>query len=174
MKHLKGLLVLSILLTLLIPTVRADSGFDGRWKIDTSRSTALDPWRSLAIEIAVEGDQVSISRFYGGGTRVAQESMTVDTTLPAQTVEVEGWWDNRHIGAYLGGGKEQTVTARWLDEGQTLQLEIEMILETSQGDAPVRVMREMRLSRDGRTLRVLQLRSSRNLPVVRVFTKVKP
>ena len=174
MKHLKRLLILSMILAPLFSTAHANPGFNGRWQIDTSRSTALDPWRSLAIEITVEGDQVSITRFFGGGTRVAQESMTVDTTVSTQSVEVEGWWDNRHIGAYLGGGKKQTVEARWLDEGQTLQLKIEMILETSQGDAPVRVHREMRLSRDGQTLRVLQLRSSRNLPVVRVFTKATP
>lgn len=174
MKHFLRLLILSFVLAPLAPTARANPDFNGRWVIDTSRSTALDPWRSLAIEIEVDGDNIAITRFYGGGTRVAQESMAVDTTVPTQTVEVEGWWDNRHIGAYLGGGKEQTVTARWLDDGQTLQLEIEMILETSQDDAPVRVLREMRLSRDGQTLRVLQLRSSRNLPVVRVFTKANP
>ena len=174
MKNLKRLLALSILLVLLFPTARANPGFVGRWEIDTSRSTALDPWRSLAIEIAIDGNHVSITRLFGGGTRVAQESMTVDTTIASQTVEVEGWWDNRHIGAYLGGGKEQTVTARWLDDGQTLQLNIEMILETSQGETPVRALREMRLSRDGRTLRALQLRSSRNLPIVRVFTKANP
>ena len=97
--------------------------------------------------------------------------MMLDTTIPSQTVEVDGWWDNRHIGAYLGGGKKQTIAAKWLDEGQTLQLNIEMILETSQGESPVRVMREMRLSQDGKTLRVLQIRSSRNLPIVRVFNR---
>lgn len=174
MKHFLRLLILSTALVFLPSAAQANNDFDGRWVIDTSRSTALDPWRSLAIEIAVEGDSVAITRFYGGGTRVAQESMTVDTTVAAQTVEVEGWWDNRHIGAYLGGDKKQTVTARWLDDGRTLQLEIEMILETSQDDIPVRVLREMRLSRDGQTLRVMQLRSSRNLPVVRVFTKANP
>jgi hypothetical protein len=174
MKHLKMLLALSVVVVLLCTNALANSAFEGRWKIDRSKSTALDPWRSLAIEIAVDGDTVSITRYYGAGTRVAQESMTVDTTVPSQTVEVEGWWDNRHIGAYLGGGKKQTVNAKWLDDGQTLQLNIEMILDTSQGETPVRVLREMRLSRDGRTLRVLQLRSSRSLPVVRVFNKVEP
>lgn len=172
MKHLKNLLAFSILVMPLLTIAHANSDFAGRWEIDTSKSTALDPWRSLAIEIAVDGDKVSITRHFGGGTRVAQESMTVDTTVPSQVVKVEGWWDNRHIGAYLGGGKEQTVAAKWLDDGQTLQLNVEMILETSQGETPVRVLREMRLSRDGKTLRVLQLRSSRNLPIVRVFTKV--
>jgi hypothetical protein len=171
LKHLQKLLALSVLMMPLLGVSHANSDFSGRWEIDTSKSTALDPWRSLAIEIVVDGDQVSITRHYGGGSRVAQESMTVDTSIPSQTVEVEGWWDNRHIGAYLGGGKEQTVSAEWVDDGQTLQLNIEMILETSQAETSVRVLREMRLSRDGKTLRVLQLRSSRNQPIVRVFTK---
>ncbi len=176
-KHLRKLLVFTVLVMPLLTISHANSDFVGRWEIDTSKSTAFDPWRSLAIEIALDGDKVSITRYYqggGGGSRVAQESMTVDVTIPSQTVEVEGWWDNRHIGAYLGGGKEQTVSAKWLDGGQTLQLNIEMILETSQAETPVRVLREMRLSRDGKTLRVLQLRSSRNQPIVRVFTKVEP
>lgn len=146
--------------------------FSGRWLIDANRSTPLDPWRSLEIDISVKGDSVSIIRDYSAGSRVASESMALDMTRASQDVVVDGWWDNRHIGAYLGGGKKQTVAARWLDEGQTLQLNIDMILETSQGDAPVRVIRELRLSEDGQTLTVLQLRSSRNLPIVRVFNRI--
>lgn len=151
---------------------QANPDFSGRWKIDTEKSTPLDPWRSLEIDITVKGDSVSIVRDYSAGSRVATESMALDMTLPSQEVTVEGWWDNRHIGAYLGGGKKETVAAKWLDEGQTLQLNVDLILETSQGDAPVRVIREMRLSDDGKTLTVLQIRSSRNLPIVRVFNRI--
>ncbi len=149
----------------------AKSNFDGHWKIDTEKSTALDPWRTMDITIDVQGDEVSIIRNFSTGKRVAQESMKLDMTKASQVVEVEGWWDNRHIGAYLGNNKQQTVEAKWLDEGRTLQLNINMILETAQDDSPVRVLREMRISRDGQTLRVLQLRSSRNLPIVRIFRK---
>jgi hypothetical protein len=173
MHLLRPLAVLHLALFLGSSDVSAqrNPAFSGRWKIDRNRSTALDPWRSLDLDISVDGDSVSITRYYGAGSRVAQESMAIDTSLPSQTVSVEGWWDNRHIGAYLGGKTEQTVKTRWLDGGQTLQLHIDMILETSQGETPVRVLRELRLSDDGRTLTVIQLRSSRNLPVVRVFTK---
>ena len=171
MKYLKKLLAIFLLALPLMTTAQANPNFTGHWLIDTTKSTALDPWLSLELDITVDGDKVSIIRNFGGGTRVAKESMMLDTTIPSQTVEVEGWWDNRHIGAYLGGGKKQTIAAKWLDEGQTLQHNIEMILETSQGESPVRVMREMRLSQDGKTLRVLQIRSSRNLPIVRVFNR---
>lgn len=148
------------------------SDFSGRWKIDTKKSTPLDPWGSLEIDISIDGDSLSIGRFYSAGSRIAQETMALDMTLPSQEVTVEGWWDNRHIGAYLGNDKKQTVSAKWLDNGRTLHLDVDMILETSQGDTPVRVIREMRLSDDGQTLTVLQLRSSRNLPVVRVFNRI--
>jgi hypothetical protein len=164
----------------LLSFANANPAFNGLWTISAAetttrdpeaRSTATDPWRNLDIEIEVDGDQVSIIRSFRGGSRIARESMMVDTSISSQVVAVEGWWDNRHIGAYLGGDKEQTVVARWLDDGQTLQLSIEMILETSQADTPVRVLREMRLSEDGETLAVIELRSSRNKPVVRFFKK---
>ncbi len=154
-----------------LTATHANPDFSGQWKIDTEKSTALDPWNTLNLIIDVQGDTVSITRHFSTGKRNAKESMTLDTTVASQVVEVEGWWDNRHIGAYLGGDKKQTVEAKWLDAGRTLQLNINMILETAQGDSPVRVLREIRLSRDGQTLRVLQLRSSRNIPIVRVFRK---
>lgn len=164
-------LLLTLLAAICVSSLQAHSDFDGRWKIDLEKSTALDPWQSLEIEIQTDGDIVSIVRQFSTGKRNATESMVLDMTQASQVVEVEGWWDNRHIGAYLGGDKQQTIAAKWLDKGRTLQLNIELVLETAQGESPIRVLREMRLSRDGQTLRVLQLRSSRNLPIVRVFRK---
>ncbi|HUF10972.1 MAG TPA: hypothetical protein VMO47_16750, partial [Rhodothermales bacterium] len=167
-----GLLYSLALLTSPALLAQPEPDFSGRWKIDREKSTPLDPWSNLEIEISIHADSVSIVRYFGAGSRVAEETMALDMTLPSQIVTVEGWWDNRHIGAYLGNDKKQTVAARWLDEGRTLQLNIDMILETSQGETPVRVIREMRLSDDGNTLTTLQIRSSRNLPVVRVFNRI--
>lgn len=160
-----------LLAAMLAPLAYSNPDFSGRWKFDPEHSTALDPWSTMEITMAVEGDEVSIVRRYGGDKRNATESMALDLTQPSQVVSTEGWWDNRHIGAYLGDDLQQTVAARWLDGGRTLQLNIDLVLETAQGDTPVRILREMRLSRDGQTLRVFQLRSSRNLPIVRVFRR---
>lgn len=170
-----GWAVFALLVTGVFPVsmiAQPNANFSGRWKIDREKSTPLDPWSNLEIEISINGDSVAIGRYYSAGSRVAQETMALDMSLPSQVVAVEGWWDNRHIGAYLGNDKKQTVSAKWLDNGRTLHLDVDMILETSQGDTPVRVIREMRLSDDGQTLTVLQLRSSRNLPVVRVFNRI--
>jgi len=160
------------LVTVPMSHAQPNPAFEGRWKIDTEQSTPLDPWSNLEIEIGINGDSVSIGRYYSAGSRVAQETMALDMTLPSQVVTTEGWWDNRHIGAYLGNDKKETVAAKWLDEGQTLQLMIDLILETSQGNSPVRVIRELRLSDDGKTLTTLQIRSSRNIPIVRVFNRI--
>lgn len=165
-------LVVTVFILLTVPTVAADDGFSGLWRIDLDRSTAIDPWRGLDLQIDVNDSEVSIVRYYKAGSRVAEESMTLDMALDSQVVTVEGWLENRHIGAYLGDGNRQTVRAKWLDGGRTLQLEVQMLLETSQGETNVRVLRELRLSQDGKTLREFQLRSSRNLPTVCVFTKV--
>jgi hypothetical protein len=42
------------------PTV-ANDAFNGRWKIDTERSSALDPWRSLEIELAINSQAIPLS-----------------------------------------------------------------------------------------------------------------
>lgn len=140
--------------------------------MDISRSSAPDPWRSIEMAIEVDGSKVSITRHYSAGSRAVQESMSLDTELPSQTVKVEGWWDNRHIGAYLGNENQEIVSAKWLDESQTLQLNIELVLESSQGSSKVRILRELKLSKDGNTLREIQIRSIRNLPVTRTFTRI--
>jgi hypothetical protein len=155
----------------MLAAAQANPDFAGYWKTDTEKSTALDPWRRIDMEISVEGDSVTIIRHYDAGKRKADETMALDTSVPSQVIQTEGWWDNRHIGAYLGNDHKQTVAPKWLDNGQTLQLNIDLVLETSQGETPVRIYRELRLSDDGQRLTDLQIRSSRNLPVVRVYTK---
>lgn len=171
MKQLATALALCTLLLPLDAFAQSPTAFAGYWETDRDRSSALDPWRSIDMEISVAGDSVTIVRHYDAGRRKATETMALDTSVESQAVETEGWWDNRHIGAYLGNDNTQMVASEWLDDGRTLRLNVDLVLETSQGETPVRVYRELRLSDDGQRLTDLQLRSSRNLPVVRVYTK---
>lgn len=173
MKKLTSFLPACLILALsLVSIAQANPDFNGRWKIDPAQSTSLDPWSNLELEIAVNGDKVTLTRYFSTGTRQAEETLELDTNAGSQTVAVEGWWDNRHIDAWLGNDGRIEVNPRWLDEGRTLQLNINLVLETQQGDAPVRVLRELRLSADGKSLRELQIRSSRKLPIVQIFHKL--
>ena len=100
-----------------LSTAGANSAFSGLWTISATettssdpeaRSSALDPWRKLDMAIKVEGTRSPSREPSGAAHASPPETMTVDTSLPEQEIVVEGWWDNRHIGAYLGGGRSRS------------------------------------------------------------------
>jgi len=163
-------LVLAPLFLLASFASAGESGFPGSWKIDPTASTAFDPWSLILLDITVEGDAVTIQRTVSAGNR---RSSQVYPLQIGQTVKVPSkWWTgNRHIGAYMGGDKTETISTSWLDNGKALRVESHYILTTSQGDTPVRSYFEYRLSADGDELTVIELRSSRNKPVVQVFRR---
>jgi hypothetical protein len=171
MKSLPRLL-LCLCAGLLAHQASANPAFNGQWKLDPAQSTSLDPWSALAMDITVQGDRLSLVRHYSAGTRVAQETLNLANQAQSQTVTVEGWWDNRHIDAWLAHDNRIEVTPEWRDEGRTLQLNITMVLETQQGEIPVTVTRTLQLSEDGQTLREVQQRSSRKRPVIHVYQKL--
>jgi hypothetical protein len=149
---------------------QAGSGLAGNWTIDRAASSAIDPWRKIDLGIEVQGDAVTIDEAISAGRRKTAQvyPLKVGDTVD---VPIEWWAGNRHIGAYIGGDKTQKMRAAWLDEGQTLRVESNFILTTSQGDTPVRTYTEYRLSPGGETLTVITLRSSRPAPIVHVYKR---
>lgn len=172
MKSLPRLLACLFAGALLIQAAAANPAFIGRWKLDTKQSTSLDPWSTLEMEITVTDDAISVIRHYAAGTRVADETIKLRNEPVAQTITVEGWWDNRHIDAWLGNNNQIDVTPEWQEDGRTLVLHIKMVLETQQGDRAVGVNRTLTIAEDGQTLREVQKRESRKLPVVQVYQKL--
>jgi len=159
------------LLSLLPVTVSANTEFSGEWVTDRELSTPLDPFRRIELDIEVRGRKVIIEELYTTGRRNISETYTLDTRKKWSKVPVDMWPSNRHIGATIGGDNTMRIQAGWIDGGKTLQLKSHYILESSQGETPVRSYVEYRLSRDGKRLTRLELRSSRNLPVVHVFNR---
>ena len=153
-------------------TAAANPAYNGQWKLDTTQSTSLDPWSDLTMDISVTDDRLAVVRHYSAGTRVAQETLDMANQPKAQTATVEGWWDNRHIDAWLAHDNRIEVTPEWLNAGHSLRLSINMVLETQQGEIPVKVTRTLQVSDDGQTLREVQHRSSRKRPVVHVYQKI--
>lgn len=145
---------------------------DGKWVVDAAQSSALDPWRRIVLEIDVEGPAVTIAREVSAGRRVSSATYAL---LIDETVKVPvGWWTgNRHIGAYMGGDGTESIRATWLDN-RTLGVVSHYVLATSQGETPARSTYEYRLSPDGSTLTVIELRSSRDKPIVHVFNRAEP
>lgn len=151
--------------------VCANPGFSGKWQVERKLSDAIDPWSRINLDISVEGDRVIIEEMVSAGRRKNSQTYVLDLTKTDNVVPVGWWTGNRHIGAYLGGDGTMKIHAKWLDDGQTLQLESTYILQTSQGETPVRTYTEYRLSHHGKRLTRMILRSTRNRPILHVFTR---
>lgn len=171
MKHIIHSLALIFLLGGFLLPASANEQLAGSWVTDTKLSTALDPFRRIELNIAVEATVVTIEETYTTGRRGHTETYVIDTSKALNLVPISWWPANRHIGAYIGGDKVMKIEADWVDSGATLRLASHFILETSQSETPVRTYTEYRIARDGSRLTRLELRSSRNLPIVHVFKR---
>lgn len=152
------------------PPAAANAGLDGAWRIDLARSTELSPWKDYDLTITTAGDTITLRRRLAWGRREFSDEMTVSPAT-ATTVPVALWPDNRHLGAYIGGDRTKRVLARWLDAGRILRLSTDLVLSTQQGERAVNILSDYKVSANGTRLILTELRSTRNRPVVYVFTR---
>lgn len=145
--------------------------FNGTWSIDEERSTDISPWNGLTVQIDATPSQLILERIWEGNYGVTvNDSMTIPIDREQHRVPMQQWPDNRHIGASLASDSSKTVSAEWLDDGQTLRVTTRLDVRISQGTTRIRSYSEYRISPDGGTLTVLELRSTRPHPVRYTFT----
>ncbi len=171
MRSLRRFLLLLSLLLVPLGASAATSSFEGRWRLDKARSTAIDGWSTWDLVIRVDGSRVSLGydmQWYA--TKVAATN-TVDTARP-MTVPDFFRVDQRHMAVYPIKGHATPVTAAWIDGGRTLRVEAEPTLETSQGTAAMRIYSEFRLLEGDHDLLLIELHDSRPQPLIYRFTKV--
>tara|TARA_R110002111_G_C5769577_1_gene352329 strand:- start:54 stop:581 length:528 start_codon:yes stop_codon:yes gene_type:complete len=149
------------------------SAMDGTWKIEPELGTDLGSWRTLEIDIETNGDLVTINRRFAAGRRKDQDSMTIDLTKDKNIVPVRWWPDNRYIGAFISDAHEKTVRGKWMSDGRVLRLESDLVLTTQQGDVPVNILRNYKVSANGKQLSLITIRSTRDRPVVYFFKRAE-
>ena len=156
-----------------LPAAQPGAGLAGAWTLDVARSTPIRPWDRLTLNFTVTGDTVTITRHLAwGADRKVDDQTTVRTDGRTVTPNPVGYWlDTWYTNVYIGGDHRKQVTGEWLEGGRILKLETRLQLEAQQGDHPVHLYDEYRLSADGRTLRLFELRSTRDEPLVYVFTR---
>ena len=149
------------------------SPFEGTWKLDPARSSSVRPWVSITLEIAAKGETLELHRaLVWTPGKLGSELLAVrpdDHTVTHNPVQF--WLDNAYGNAYLGGDHQIHATAGWLDGGRILRLELNLTLNLQQGDYPVHVYREYRLSADHNTLKVYELRSTRDQALTFIYTR---
>lgn len=168
--------LLSLLLVCLVPRLSAQPTdphlLAGEWRYDAARSTPLSSWGALKLLIAVDGSRVKLTRQFTAGRRNFDEVTALDLTKPVNVVPVEWWPDNRHLGAYIGGDRAKRIRAELLDGGRLLRTSADLVLTTQQGERPVNILSDYRVSASGNQLTLIELRSTRNDPIVYVFNRV--
>lgn len=143
----------------------------GTWHFDPTRSTELSPWKNYELVITVRDSVVSFDRKLAWGRREYADRMVLDLSKPESVVPIDYWPDNRHLGAYIGDQKTKTVRAAWLDGARILRLSSDLVLETQQGPRAVNILSDYKVSANGALLTLTELRSTRNRPIVYVFTR---
>lgn len=168
-------LLLKCLMTvgLLFPIIVSASNpyFEGRWRLDTERSTALDGWTAMDLILKVDGDKVAIEHDMRWRTTRVLETNTVNTRKP---VSISNFFriEQRHMAVYPPKKSKSKVSAEWLDDNRTLRVETTIPVEVSQGDATMRLYYEYRLGVGNDTLTLIELHSTRNSPLVYRFRKL--
>ena len=96
----RTLLKLLLGLTLLpLAAMAGDATLNGRWRLDTTRSTALDGWSTLDLVIQTDGSKVTLRHDLTWHATKVTATNTVDTVQP---VEITNFFrlDQRHMAVY--------------------------------------------------------------------------
>jgi len=161
------------LIFLLLPLAAfAASPFDGRWRLDPSRSSALDGWTAWDLVITVDGSRVSMRHDMQWRSTKHSAVNTVDTAAPTVVLDFFRV-EQRHMALYPAKGVATPVRAAWLDHGRTLRVEADTPIEISQGQATMRLYGEYRLAEGDQALVLIELHSTRPQPLVYRFTRVE-
>lgn len=154
-----------------LAAIAGDAGFNGRWRLDVARSTALDGWSTLDLVITADGPKVSMLHDLTWHATKVTATNVINT---AQPTDVKNFFrlDQRHMAVYARPKETAYVLAEWIDGGRTLRVETQFPVETSQGNTTMRLYDEYRLLDGGNELVLIELHSTRSRPLVYRFTKV--
>lgn len=126
---------------------RQDTTLFGSWELVPQKSTDIDHFRTLRIDIRPLGDRVAISQTWVSRVNVKDSLLLTPGGKPV-TVPVAGWVfpHNVFMGLRMVEGEVRTVSARWEHEGIDLRVEDRFNVQGSQGKIPLSVVHRYALS----------------------------
>jgi hypothetical protein len=151
---------------------QAGSGFNGRWEMIPQKSTEIDLYGTLAVEIRQSAGTVTVINIWGKG-RSYRDSLTA---TPGRTTRIRVnnrvFPSNVFMGLMMVAGTERSVTASWAGGGKILKLEDQFPLRGSQGVTTARAVHVYALADDGETVTYTVQRSTRTSgPEIRYVLK---
>lgn len=171
MKPYSALLLLLLWFMIPVDHAMAASPIEGRWRLDTARSSALDGWTAWDLVIRIEEPKVHLRHDMQWRKTRHTATNTVDVSAPAV---LSGFFrvEQRHAALYPAKDGRTPVRAAWLDGGRTLRVEADTPVETSQGKAVMRIYSEYRLLEGDGSLLLIELHNTRPRPLVYRFNRV--
>ena len=149
------------------------AGFNGRWEFVPHKSTDIDLWGTLSVEIRQSGDAVTVINTWGRG-RSFSDSLRLATDGSRTTVPVRNrvFPSNVFMGLMMPVGTDRRMTASWEDGGSVLKVDEEFRVRGSQGETAAHAVHRYVLAGDAETITYTIRRSTRTTgPEVRYVLK---
>jgi hypothetical protein len=162
MNSLRAAITLTFLLSLpLLSLAQGKTGFNGKWEMIPQKSTEIDLYGTLSVEIRQTGNTVTVINAWGKG-RSFRDSLTLKpATRTRVPVKNRVFPSNVFMGLMMVPGTERSVLASWSANGRVLKIEEEYPLRGSQGVITASALHTYTLNDDGETITYAVQRSTR-------------
>ncbi|QYM80634.1 hypothetical protein K0B96_08545 [Horticoccus luteus] len=141
----------------------APAAFDGHWTLLPFKSTQIDLFNNLALEIESAGDHVTLAKAWGSRGYQHVDRMTLRTDGTANDVPVTDrvWTPQPFMGVSMKVGSQQQVTAKWSADGRSLEVDRHYTVLASQGPQEITSHETYALGVGDETLTLRVVRSTR-------------
>lgn len=176
--HFRAIFYLPVVLLIVfaLSFTNADNTIYGHWKLVREKSTDLVTWRYRQLELEIRNHQGAVTILQNWVRRKKIGHVDSVTFTPGKgesyiVQQTPTWSGNWYMGVLSQKGSRKKMYGEWKEQHRVLQVETEEVLQTSQGEAIVKTVREYSLENNGETLVVREKRSTRPTPIVLVFEK---
>jgi len=141
---------------------QGNPGFDDTWEIIPHKSTDIDLYGTLTVDIRRAGQFVTVVNTWGKG-RSFRDSLRVTTDGSTTNVPVANrvFPTNVFMGLMMTAGTDRLITASWENNGSILKLRELSQVHGSQGAVQMKAVHVYALSSDGETIAYTIERSTR-------------
>jgi hypothetical protein len=173
---MKRSLLITFLALTSIGAAQIDPSFIGSWKYLPEKSTEIDLYNTMSVQIQQRGGGILFIHQWGAGRAYADTVVVNDLTGKAterKEITSRVFPTNVFMGLMMPRGAIRTIGAKYDKKNSVLLLDEHYPLRGSQGEIPEHVESSYRLSSDKQVLTLTIARSTRaqSPPIVYTFTK---
>ena len=172
------LILSALVLIVLLPGLglaKGNSHFNGKWELIPKKSSEISLYRTLSLDIQTHGTSVRIIQQWGN-RRSFRDTLNLKTGGAVNKIRIKNrvFPTNVFMGLSKMVGKIEKVKANWEDDGNTLRVEENYPVWSSQGKSMVSATHTYQLQKDPNVLMLTVHRSTRNAePEIRYILKRK-